>query len=136
MKYILILALILASVSVDAQQYYREFADDTIAVDTNYYPSSTGYVKSKVNTGVVTFTFTHTDVADSLAIARLEGRDNTSQTWTALTGTAILSQTTTDGTSKIYTTTPLTYLYYRAFLSCASGDSVAITDPILMYKED
>lgn len=120
---------------MSAQQYKYTFANDTVKGDTNYYPSATGYVKAlNSSTGVVSFVLTHTDVADSLKYVRLEGSDNLT-TWTALTGNAALTNTTTDGTSKIYASTPLTYLYYRAFVACAAGDTVVVTNPILYYKD-
>jgi hypothetical protein len=135
MKRILFLCFALAlGVSLSAQQYKYTFANDTVKGDTNYYPSPTGFIKSVTSTGVVSFTLTHTDVKDSLKYVRLEGSDD-AITWVALTGNAALVNTTTDGTSKIYASTPLTYLYYRAFVAAASGDTVAVTSPILIYKD-
>lgn len=109
--------------------------DDTIQADTNYYPSATGYLKTPGVVGSVSFTFYHTDVDDSLSYARLEWSDDL-VTWTAMTGNAALSETTTDGQDKVYTSTPLLHRYYRAALACASGDTVAITNPTLMRKEE
>ena len=129
-----------AFATTQAQQYIYPTPsstawDDTIQADTNYYPSATGYVISKITTGSISFTFTHTDVADSLSYARLEWSDDR-LTWTAATGTGVLTAgKTTDGQSKVYVSTPLTALYYRAALACATGDTVAITNPTLMYKE-
>jgi len=131
---IILFALILG-ISVNAQKYFYEAADDTVKYDTNTYPSATSYIKVTKASGLISFTFTHTDVADSLSFARLEGSDDGS-TWVALTGNAALSNTTTDGQSKIYTSNPLIYLYYRSRIACAATDSVAVTDPILMYKEE
>jgi len=129
-----------AFATTNAQQYIYPTPssiawDDTIKADTNYYPSTSGYIISKITTGSISFTFTHTDVTDSLKYARLEWSDDL-VTWTAApTGTGVLANTTTNGQSKIYLSTPLTALYYRAFLACATGDTVAITNPTLMYKE-
>lgn len=119
--------------TASAQKRFYDLSNDTIKADTNYYPSSAGF-EVPTSGGLVIFEFTHTDVADSLAAARLEGYIGTS--WVALTGTGALSLTTTDGTSRIYVSTPLPYLKYRAWLSCASGDTVAITNPFLMLKEE
>lgn len=132
-RFLIFSLLVLVALTANAQKYFYEAADDTVKYDTNTYPSATSYIKVPNADGVVSFTFTHTDVADSLSFARLEGSDDGS-TWTALTGNAALSNTTTDGQSKIYTSNPLIYLYYRSRIACAATDSVAITDPILMYK--
>lgn len=146
MKKITLLIILIASLALasNAQQYWYTFANDTVKADTNYYPSSssdpntlapsTG-VHSTISTGVISFTFTHTDVTDSLAVARIEGRNRGTTTWTPLTGNAALSSTTTDGVSTIYTSTPLVYEYYRGFISCATGDTVAVTSPTITYKE-
>lgn len=142
MKKLLLLSLVFAfaMVSVNAQQFLRTYANDTVKADTNYYPSSNSDpntlspsygVKSTISTGVVSFTFTHTDVADSLAFAGIEGSNNASNWYTVST----VAATSTDGESVVSTSTPLTYLYYRARLSAASGDTVAITNARIIYKE-
>ena len=128
------------ALSVDAQQYVQTFSNDTVQADTTYFPSSSSApgtlrpsygIKSSISTGVVSFTFTHTDVADSLSFAGIEG-SNDATNWTSA---ATLAATSTDGTSTIYTSTPLSWLYYRVRLSCATDDTVAITNPKLIYKE-
>lgn len=127
---------LLLGMSVNAQKYYYEAADDTIKADTNYIPSSSGYDLKNIESGVLSFTFTHTDVADSLSYAKIEWRNSTSDSWTAYTGNAIVANTSTDGQSRIYISTPLIDRYARVRLSCASGDTVAITNQTLMLKED
>ena len=122
--------------AANAQKVYYPAADDTIQADTNYIPSSSGYDLKNIEGGALSFTFTHTDVADSLAFARLEWRNSTTQNWTAYTGNGALTSTTTDGQSKIYVTTPLIDRYVRVGLGCAAGDTVAVTEQILMLKED
>jgi hypothetical protein len=138
MKRILILISILVlafTINVDAQIQNKPFLNDTIKADTNTYFSNHLYDKYS---GVVMFTFTHTDVADSLAVAVMQGSNtNTSviSTWSTLTGTAILPLTSTDGTTTLIKTPP-EFLYFRVFLSCATGDTVAITNPVFVYKEE
>jgi len=142
MKRLLSLIVLIAfALTVSAQQYKYTFATDTVQGDTTYYPSSNSApevlrpsygLKSSITTGVVSFTFTHTDIADSLAFAGIEGSNDASN-WTSL---STLAATSTDGTSTINTSTPLLWLYYRVRLSCASGDTVKITSPTLIYKED
>jgi len=126
---ILLMFALFISVNVEAQKYYYTPANDTVSADTNTYAG----IQAKGSTGIIIFEFYHKDVADSLSFARLEGSmDNTN--FTALTGNAALSATTTDGTSIIYTVTALKYRWYRVRLACASGDSVALTNMTLMYK--
>lgn len=122
----------MAAMTVSAQKRYYEFADDTIKADTNYYPSTAGF-KVESAYGVLSFEFTHADVADSLSFVRFEGKIGTE--WVPLTGTAAMANTSTDGTDQIYNILEFQYLYYRVALACASGDTVAVTDPVLMYKD-
>lgn len=138
MKKILLLILMIVfafSLNVEAQIQNKPFLNDTIKADTNTYFSNHLYDKYS---GVVMFTFTHTDVADSLNVAVMQGSNtNTSvnSTWSNLTGTAILPITSTDGTTTLIKTPP-EFLYFRVFLSCATGDTVAITNPTFVYKEE
>ena len=134
MRYLLACLLLVLGMAVNAQKYIYFPANDTIKGDTTTF----GLVKSVESAGSVVFMFTHTDVTDSLTVAKIEGAytNTASTTWTALTGTAVLANTTTDGTATLYTSTPLLYLYYRGFLSCASGDTVAITNPMVLYKRE
>jgi hypothetical protein len=135
MKKLLILVIALAlGASLNAQQYIYTFANDTVSADTNTYPSLTGKIKAASSTGLLSFQFTKVDVTDSLSFARIEGSDN-GTTWTILTDNAALVNTTTDGTTKLYLSTPLLYLYYRVRIACAAGDRVAVTSPTLIYKD-
>ena len=138
MKKILItlMGLVFFAFTSNAQKYYYEAADDTIKADTSYIPSSGGYDLRNIESGALSFTFSHADVADSLAFAGFEYRNSTAGTWTAYTGNAVLSETSTDGQSRIYLSTPLIDRYVRIRLSCAAGDTVAITNQVLMLKED
>lgn len=135
-KLILLFSLSLLFVAVNAQKYDYPLADDTIKGDTNYIPSSSGYDLKNIESGVFTFTFTHTDVADSLSFAGLEYRNTTTQSWAAYTGNGVLSVTSTDGQSQVYISTPMKDRYVRARLSCASGDTVVITKQSFILKED
>lgn len=131
-KLLIILVGLVFVLQVNAQKLNRSFDNDTIISDTTTYTPSY-LVKGYTNT-FVAFAFTKTDVKDSLAVARMEGSmDNTN--FIALTGNAALANTTTDGTTVLYVTSPK-YLYYRGFLSCASGDTVAITNARFIIKED
>lgn len=135
-NFILAMLLFAFAFICEGQKVYYPAADDTIKGDTNYIPSSSGYDLRNIESGVLSFTFTHTDVADSLSFAGLEWRNTTTQSWTAYSGNGALSATTTDGQSEIYISTPLRHKYVRARLSCASGDTVAITKQLFMLKED
>lgn len=135
-KFLLIIALLTLFIGANAQKYYYPVADESIQGDTSYYPSSSGYDLRNIETGAFSFTFTHTDVADSLKYAGIEYRNSTDGTWTTYTGNAVLSLTSTDGQDKIYISTPLIDRYVRVRLSCAAGDTVAITSAVLMLKED
>lgn len=130
--FLFIFSLIFA-VSFSQKRYFTP-ANDTVKADTNYIPSASGF-KHTISGGSVSYTFTHTDVADSLSYARLEWSDDQT-TWTALTGNAALGETSTDGQSKVYDYTPLVHLYYRAAIACAAGDTVAVTGQIFMIKEE
>lgn len=130
--FFIFLISLLFAVTASSQVQYKPFSDDTIKADTNTYKSNR--IVKKYTTTVVAFTFTKSDVADSLAKCNMRGSmDNT--TFVDLTGNAALTTTTTDGTTTLYVTNPI-YLYYDAFLSCATGDTVAVTNPSFIIKED
>ena len=135
-KLLFICLLAILGMAANAQKYYYTAIDDTIAADTNYIPSSNGYDLRNVESGAFSFTFNHIDVADSLSYAGIEYRNSTDGTWTTYAGNAVLTATSTDGQSRIYISTPLIDRYVRVRLSCATGDSVAITNQVLMLKED
>jgi len=139
-KLISILFFAIVALSISAQQFSYTYANDTVKADTNYYPSSNSDpntlspsygLKSTISTGAVSFTFTHTDVADSLNFSGIEGSNNATNWYTV----SSVASTTADGESVVSTSTPLLYLYYRVRLSCAATDTVAITSPKLIYKE-
>lgn len=134
MKRFLILSLlVIGAMTLNAQKYIHTFPTDTVsAAEVIYYPSSSGLNTAESSTGAVLFTFTHTDLVDSLNYARIEWADNT--TWTAMTSPAALVNTTTNGESTIYTSTPIIHSKYRVALYCAATDSVKITVPTLIYK--
>jgi hypothetical protein len=137
MKILIVIMVLLGSVlNTEAQRIYYPVANDTVKGDTNYIPSESGYDLRNFNDGSLSFTFTHTDVADSLSFARIEWRNTTTGTWEAYTGNAALVNTTTDGQSKIYLTTPIIDRYVRIGIACASGDTVALTKQILLFKTE
>lgn len=134
--------LLIGMISANAQQFLRTYATDTVKGDTTYFPSSNSDantlapsygLKSSTSTGVISFTFTHTDIDDQLNFAGLEGSNNATNWHVADTLTA--AERTADGESVLVTSTPLSYLYYRVRLSAATGDTVKVTTPRLIYKE-
>ena len=138
MRKLLVLVLLVGlGLTLNAQKYIYDFPTDTVSSnETTYYPSSLGLDASKSSTGSIVFTFTHTDIVDSLNYARFEWVDHTSGTWTAMTSPAALVNTTTNGQSVVYISTPILHKKYRVALHCATGDSVKITIPTLMYKNE
>lgn len=134
-KLILLLSIFVFALSfnVSAQKQLKEFSDDTIKADTNYYASNVKV--AKYSTQVVIFTFTKADVADSLNVAKIQGSVDNTTFYDLSDASANLTETTTDGTTRLYITNPLD-LYYRGYLSCATGDTVAITNPAIIIKED
>lgn len=136
-KLFLIAMLVAAAATLSAQEILYFPADDSIQADTSYVPSSSGWdMGNKSPAGALSFTFRKVDVADSLSFAGFEYRNETTETWTAYTGNGIVSNTTTDGLSRIYITTPIIDRFIRARLSCASGDTVAVTNQVFMFKEE
>lgn len=136
MKKILLLISIFVfalTVNVDAQKQNKPFADDTIKADINLYASN--YKVTKYSTQIVTFTFTKVDVADSLSVAKIQGSNDNTTFYDLPDASANLAATSADGTTRLYVTNPLD-LYYRGYLSCATGDTVAITNPAIIIKED
>ena len=134
MKHILtILMLAVLGTAAFGQKQYKSFTNDTVQGNTLTYASNvkvTKYANSYVG-----FIFTHTDVTDSLSVAKLQGSFDNSTFVDCDDETASLSLTTTDGTSILYLTSPK-YLYYRAVLTAATGDEVAITNAVFIIKED
>ena len=134
-KLILLISIIVlaCNFSVNAQIQNKPFADDTIKGDTNIYVSNLPV--TKYSTQVVIFSFTHVDVADSMNVARIQGSTDNSEFYNLPDASSFSLAKTTDGTTRLYVTNPLD-LFYRAFLSCATGDTVAVTNPTWLIKED
>jgi len=131
---ILISIFVLAfTFNVDAQKQNKAFADDTIKAETNLYVSN--QIVKEYSTTVITFTFTKADVTDSLSVAKIQGSNDNTTFYDISDASANLSVTSTDGTTRLYVVNPLD-LYYRGVLTCASGDTVAITNPAIIIKED
>lgn len=136
-KILLLISIIVFAfiLNVDAQKQNKPFANDTIKGDTAVYYSNVNVIKYS---GIVLFTFTKSDVTDSLNVATMQGSNTNTSTdskWTTLTGTATLPLTSADGTTVLIKTPP-DFLFYRTFLSCAAGDTVAITDAAFVIKEE
>ena len=136
MKKILLLISIIVlafTINVDAQKQNKPCADDTIKADTNIYVSN--YNVDKFSTTVVIFSFTKEDLTDSLNVAKIQGSIDNSEFYDLTDASASLVVLTTDGTSRLYVDNPID-LFFRAFLSCAASDTVAITNPTWIVKED
>jgi hypothetical protein len=120
----------------NAQEQFKPFPNDTVMADTNTYISNK-FVDGYSNT-VVIFAFTKKDVKDSLSVAKIQGSmTNEDGSFIDVTdATGNLTNTSTDGTTILYVENPI-HFYYRGFLACATGDTVAVTDPgIYLKKED
>lgn len=132
-KFISLFIILLISLSgLEAQKVNKSFTADTVKADTVYFTIGKAIELTK---GTISFQFSTTDIADSLSYGRIEGsRDNTN--FVALTGNAALSNTSTDGFKEVYLVDNLRFLYYRLALACASGDTVAISNAGILFKEE
>lgn len=133
MKKLLTICLLAAIVvaTASAQRINQSFVSDTAISGTIYFTSARTISTSD---GVLGFIFTKTDIKDSCTILRMQGAMESSFAAPIdQTGTATLTNTTTDGTTFLYVTSPV-YLYYRLKATVASGDSVKFTNVRLIYK--
>jgi len=131
--FLISLLFVVLGITASAQKQSYPFANDTVQADTSTYAGNRAV--EKYSTTVVTFTFVKVDVADSLSVAKIQGSNNNVNFYDLADASANLAATSTDGVSRLYVTNPLD-LYYRGFLACASGDTVAVTNAILIVKED
>jgi hypothetical protein len=132
-KLFILLAIVLIGMSASAQKRERGFTTDTVQGAETVYFTFAGKIE-KYN-GVVAFSGTKTDVADSLNLFRIQGANwSDFRDATNLTGDGALVNTTTDGGFNLFITPP-TYMYYRLAATCAAGDTVIITTPKLTYRE-
>ena len=125
--------LVAFTFTVDAQKQLKSFANDTVQAETLTYVSNKK-VEQYANQ-VVIFAFTHTDIQDSLSVAKMQGSVDNTNFFDLTDATASLTETTTDGTTALYVTNPK-FLYYRALLTAATGDTVKITNAYFIVKED
>jgi len=137
-KFIIISLLAFAALAVNAQRIEKDYVcstctttSDTIAAETVYYT----YARPvKTFDGILGWEFTKEDIADSLSVCKLQGcMTSNFATAVDLTGTALLSNTTTNGSTFLYVTNPI-YLYYRLKVTAATGDTVKITNCKLIYN--
>jgi hypothetical protein len=119
----------------NGQKYLSQPAAQQVAGDTVYFPTSNGYDLKNIESGAFSFTFTHTDVADSLSAAAIQ-YSNDRVTWTSYTGNAALTATSTDGQDRLYISTSLIDRFVRVRLSCAAGDTVSLSGMVLLLKTD
>lgn len=134
MKWILCLVIILAFTlsDVGAQKINKSFDSDTISADTTYFNVGRSI---ELTNGTISFQFSTIDVADSLSFARIEGsRDNLN--FIPLTGSAAITETTTDGFKEAYIVNDLRFIYYRLGVACAVGDTVAVSNIGVIYKTE
>lgn len=136
-KLVILLVMVGLGLTANAQKIYSKPTNKALGgtEGTVYYPSSSGYDLENKENGTFSFTFTHTDVADSLSVAAIQ-YSNDASTWTSYSGNAALSATSTDGQSRIYISTPLIDKYVRVKLTVAAGDSVTLTNMVLMLKNN
>jgi len=132
-KILLIMLTISLGLVVNAQVQSKSFANDTIVSDTNTYVSNL-LIDGYSNT-VLLFAFTKSDVKDSLSTAKIQGSVDNSVFVDLVDASANLTNTSTNGTTILYVTNPKMF-YYRGFLSCASGDTVAVTNASFYIKKE
>jgi hypothetical protein len=132
-KLIFLIAILFAWTAVSAQFQNKGFDNDTIKGDTTTYVSNKKVTKH--NNMVVIFAFTKVDVTDSLSVAKIQGSTDNSEFYDITDASANLTETSTDGRTRLYVENPLD-LYFRGFLGCATGDTVAVTNADLIIKED
>ena len=131
--FIISLLFVVLGMTANAQVQYKTFADDAINADTTTYVSNV--VVTKFSTITLGFAFTKVDGTDSLSAAKIQGSMDNTNYVDLVDATANLTNTSTDGTTVLYVTSPV-FLYYRGLLSCATGDTVAVTNAIFTIKED
>ena len=126
---LIIMMLLLFSVT-QAQKINRGFAStvDTLqAADSLYFAHTSIITKYG---GVVSFSFTMTNSVDSCNNVIMLGSDNNSN-WGVV---STLSKTNV--TYGRLTDVNPNYLYYRLFMSTATGDTVIVTAVNFTYKEE
>jgi len=132
-KFIILIAILFAGMAVSAQVQLKSFDNDTIKATTANYVSNQKV--KKYSTTTVAFVFTHTDVADSLSVAKIQGSLDNTNFYDLADASANLLITSTDGTSRLYVENPID-LYFKGVLTAATGDTVAITNAKFVIKED
>jgi hypothetical protein len=125
----LILAILLLFSVTQAQKVNRGFAStvDTLQAADSLYFAHTSIITEYA--GIVSFTFTMTNTADSCNNVILQGSNNNSNFF------AVSPLADTDVTSGILYDLNPDYLYYRLFMSTAAGDTVIVTSVNFVWKE-
>ena len=113
-----------------AQKYNRGFTDivDTLqGADTLIFPFAAKIIK---HTGFVAFNYTIANIDDSLNALIMQGSLDNSN-WST-----VATKTVKTDTFGILSEEAPDYLYYRLFMSTATGDTVNVTAVNFIYKED
>ena len=126
---IIIMVFLIFSIS-NAQKINRGFAStvDTLQAADSLYFAHTSIITTYG--GVVSFSFTMTNSVDSCNNVIMQGSDNNSN-WGVV---STLSKTNV--TYGRLTDVNPNYLYYRLFMSTATGDTVIVTSVNFTYKEE
>ena len=126
---LIIMVLLMFSIS-NAQKINRGFAStvDTLqAADSLYFAHTSKITKYG---GVVSFSFTMTNSVDSCNNVIMQGSDNNSN-WGVVSSLA-----NTNVTYGRLTDVNPNYLYYKLFMSTATGDTVIVKSVNFTYKEE
>jgi hypothetical protein len=129
-KLLFILLVFLFSININAQKYNRGFTDvvDTLqGADTLTFAFAAKIVK---HTGFVAFNYTIANIEDSLNALIMQGSMDNSN-WST-----VATKTVKTDTFGLLTEEAPDYLYYRLFMSTATGDTVNVTAVNFIYKED
>ena len=127
--FILIIMLLLLVSVTQAQKVDRGFAStvDTLQAADSLYFAHTSKITEYA--GIVSYTFTMTNTADSCNNVVLQGSNNNVNFFVVST---LANTNVTSGI--LYDLNP-DYLYYKLFMSTAAGDTVIVTSVDFIWKE-
>lgn len=132
MKQLFLLVMLVGlGLTLNAQQAYQTFPNDTTEGDVNEYFTSTvkcGYVGQISFEGILDGFAASDDV-----VVILQGTNDSFAT-KAFNIDTIPTYSSTTATKFILKDVPADYLYYRLLCDGASGDTVLIKNVIFMYK--
>ena len=127
--FILIIMLLLLVSVTQAQKVDRGFAStvDTLQAADSLYFAHTSKITEYA--GIVSYTFTMTNTADSCNNVVLQGSNNNVNFF------AVSTLAKTNVTSGILYDLNPDYLYYKLFMSTAAGDTVIVTSVNFVWKK-